>query len=127
MKYSALRLFWLTTGWLSVGLGVIGIFLPLLPTTPFLLLAAYAFSRGSERLHTWLVEHPRLGPPINDWRAHRAVSRRSKITATGFMLALLGVSALLAVPTWALYTQAGVLCVVSVFLWRCNERPRPPV
>jgi uncharacterized membrane protein YbaN (DUF454 family) len=54
---------------------IAGVVLPMMPTTPFLLLATFAFARSSLRLHDWLVAHPRLGPPINDWRAHGAVSR----------------------------------------------------
>ena len=62
-----LRAVLLAAGWLSVALGVIGIFLPVLPTTPFLLLAAACFVRSSQRVYIWLVTHPRLGPWIRDY------------------------------------------------------------
>lgn len=65
-----LRYALLAIGWLSVVLGVIGIFVPVLPTTPFLLLAAACFARSSPRFYRWLVEHPRLGPWIKIGRAH---------------------------------------------------------
>ena len=64
-----LRYVLLAIGWLSVALGVIGIFLPVLPTTPFLLLAAACFARSSPRFYQWLVQHPRLGPWIRDYRS----------------------------------------------------------
>ena len=112
---------WIGLGWLFVGLGVLGIALPLLPTTPFLLLAAVCFSRGSEKIHSWLLNHPRLGPPIRDWRAHRAISRSSKITATVTMLILLIITPLVGAPLWAAGVQAVVLAVVATFLWRQKE------
>ena len=62
-------------------LAFVGVVLPGLPTTPFVLLAAWAASRGSKRMHDWLVGHPRLGPPLADWREQRAVSRRAKVLA----------------------------------------------
>lgn len=113
---------WISVGALSVALGFVGIFVPLLPTTPFLLLAAFAFSKGSERLHTWLVEHPTLGPPIKDWQEHGAISRKAKILATVSMVAVLLISVLLGVPTWALLSQGAVLCCVAFFLWSRPER-----
>ncbi|EAS43807.1 DUF454 domain-containing protein [Photobacterium profundum] len=74
----------ITIGWICVVLGVIGIFLPLLPTTPFLLLASACFMRGSPRLSRWLHQHPHFGPILNNWHQHRAVSavvkRRANIS-----------------------------------------------
>ena len=117
------RALWLGLGWTCVGLGVVGAFLPLLPTTPFLLLAAFSFSRGSNKLHSWLINHPKLGPPITDWQQHRAISRRVKWVATLSMVAVFGLSLLMQVPSWALLTQAGVLLCVAGFLWTRAERP----
>jgi len=119
MKY-----LWMMVGWTSVCLGVVGAFLPLLPTTPFLLLAAYAFSRSSQRLHNWLITHPKLGPPIEAWRAHRAISRQLKIYASFSMLLVLGVSIVSDLPTGLIMSQAVVLIIVSIFLWRLAE-PKP--
>ena len=74
-----LRYVLLAIGWLSVALGVIGIFLPVLPTTPFLLLAAACFARSSPRFYQWLVEHPRLGPWIRDYLDGNGIDRKSVV------------------------------------------------
>lgn len=65
----------------AVGLALAGAVLPLLPTTPFLLVAAWAFARSSPRLDAWLRAHPRLGPPLAAWEARRAIPRRAKLLA----------------------------------------------
>lgn len=74
------RQFWLAMALVFVGLGSAGVVLPLVPTTPFLLLAAYCASRSSPALHAWLYSHPRFGPLLRNWRDHRAISPRTKIT-----------------------------------------------
>ncbi len=117
------RLFWLIAGIASLGAGIIGIVLPLLPTTPFLLLAAYCFARGSQRLHDWLVNHPRLGPPIRDWQAHGAISSRAKKMAVGAIIAVFAASFLLGAPTRIIIIQLVVLSAVSLFIL---TRPLPP-
>ncbi|MEM7098236.1 MAG: YbaN family protein [Pseudomonadota bacterium] len=121
-----MRYLWISLGWLCVGLGLLGAFLPLLPTTPFLLLAAYAFSRGSERLHEWLVSHPKLGPPIRDWQNEGAISRRTKVVATVSVAVIFGLSLVMSVPQWAIFTQAGVLSIVLFFLWTRKEPEDKP-
>lgn len=118
-----MRYVWLTFGWVFVVLGVIGIILPLLPTTPFLLLAAVCFSKGSERLYIWLIDHAHLGPPIQSWRRHGAIATKFKVAAIVFMAASVGLSFLYAVPLYALLMQLAVLGAVSVFIL---TRPAPP-
>src|SRR5690606_17437892 len=78
---------WWLLAYASLGLGIVGVFVPGMPTTVFILVSAYAAARGSDRLHAWLLAHPRFGPLIRDWRAHGAVSRRAKWMATATMLA----------------------------------------
>jgi uncharacterized membrane protein YbaN (DUF454 family) len=110
------RVLWLTVGFLATGCGIAGVVLPLLPTTPFLLLAAFAFARSSPRLHDWLVNHPRLGPPIADWQAHGAISRRTKLVAAAVMLATLALSVATGVRGEIVVVQALVLCAVAAFV-----------
>lgn len=117
------RLFWMAGGLLSLAAGIVGIALPLLPTTPFLLLAAYCFARGSKRLHDWLVHHPRLGPPIHDWQRHGAISRRAKQLAMASIVAVLALSYLFGAPTRVIIIQIVVLSAVSLFIL---TRPAPP-
>jgi len=71
----------LVCGWLALGLGMLGIALPVLPTTPFVLLAAACFLRSSKRLHAWLVSSPRFGPHINNYLAGRGLRQRTKVVA----------------------------------------------
>ena len=97
-----MRAAWFLLGMLSLGLAGLGAMLPLLPTTVFLLLAAYAFARSSERWHSWLVEHRLFGPMITDWRAHGAISRGAKRAAALSMLAVFGLSLIARAPVWVL-------------------------
>lgn len=91
----ALRGVYLAAGLLFVALGFIGAFLPVLPTTPFLILAAACFARSSRRLETWLLDHPRFGPTLRAWRERGAIPRKAKMmslagTTAGFVLFWLG-------------------------------------
>ena len=76
------RPLYLTGGVVSTALGVIGIFLPILPTVPFLILAAFCFARSDPALEARIMNHPIYGPPIRTWREKSAVSRRGKVAAT---------------------------------------------
>lgn len=82
-----MRLAWLLLGHLFVAIGFIGAFLPVLPTTPFMILAAWAYSRGSKRFETWLLDHPTMGPPIRTWREHGVIPPRAKKISV-FMMAI---------------------------------------
>ncbi len=102
---------------------MVGVAVPLLPTTVFLILAAFCFARGSDRLHDWLVNHRTFGPMLADWRNHRAISRRGKVLAGVAMIAVLVISVVLDVPAWVLALQAVILATVAAFLF---TRPLPP-
>lgn len=73
-------------GWLNVALGLIGIVVPGMPTTVFLIVAAWAFSKSSERFRLWLWNHPKLGSPVRNWHEHRVIPYKAKILASGMML-----------------------------------------
>lgn len=85
---------WLVLGWICVALGFAGVVLPILPTTPFLILAAFAFSKSSPRLRQWLVGHSIFGGPIRDWEDKGAIRPRYKVMACTAMALVLGVSIL---------------------------------
>ena len=80
----------LLLGYASLGLGFAGVFLPLLPTTPFILLSAFCFSRSSDRLHHWLLAHRTFGPLLSDWERGRAIRPRAKAWSILLMNGLIG-------------------------------------
>ncbi|CAG9170364.1 YbaN family protein [Cupriavidus pampae] len=123
-RYSRpVRALWVTLGVISLVLGIIGIFLPLLPTTPFVLLAAACFARGSARFHTWLVSHPRFGPTILDWQKHRAIPWRAKVFALSTMWVSMGTTAwFLRARPYASLTLIGIALAVSIWMLRLPTR-----
>lgn len=98
-------------GWLSVCTGVIGIFLPLLPTVPFLLLAAACFAKSSERFHTWLLEHNSLGPLIRDYLNSGGMPLRAKRMAIGMVWVSFPVSAFVFVHV--VWVKIGLLIMAA--------------
>ncbi|OLU17344.1 MULTISPECIES: YbaN family protein [unclassified Pseudomonas] len=118
-----LRYCLLTIGWLSVALGVLGIFLPLLPTTPFLLLAAACFMRSSKRFYLWLVEHPQLGPWIRDYLAGEGIPRKAKIYAISLMWLSIGISCVLVPLIWARLFMLTSAVLVSLYILKQKTLP----
>ena len=116
------RWLWWLLAWTSLGLGLVGIVVPGLPTVPFVLLSAYAAARGSQRLHAWLLEHPRFGPVIRDWEREGAVRRRAKWLATLMMTASAVLMFLIAPEWWMGASGSAVMACVAIWLWR---RPEP--
>ncbi|MHC4479590.1 MAG: YbaN family protein [Planctomycetota bacterium] len=99
------------TGVLAVVLGAIGVFVPLLPTTPFLLLAAACFIRSSEPLYTWLIHHRWFGSYIRNYREHRAVTLHAKVVALVLLWTVIGYSALVVVSSWWLRLALALVAV----------------
>ncbi len=89
-------------GMISLGLGILGIFLPVLPTTPLLLLAAFLFLRGNQKLYDWLMNHPRLGPYITDFTVHKSIPLHVKIVSISLIWITLLNCAVFIAPNWAL-------------------------
>ena len=103
MTGSSLRKLLLTfAGVLAVGLGVVGVFLPLLPTTPFLLLAAACFVRSSDTLYEWLTSHRWFGTYIRNYREHRATTRMTKVVTLALLWGTIGYTASVVVDGWQL-------------------------
>ncbi len=119
----AARGLWLTLGVTTLALGAIGVFVPLLPTTPFVLVSAFAFARSSRRLHDWLLAHRVFGKLIEDWRRYGAIDRQAKLLSVLSMIAVLVISVVLGVPTHAILIQAIVLSASAYFVL---SRPSPP-
>jgi uncharacterized membrane protein YbaN (DUF454 family) len=117
------RFFWVSVGLLAVALGVVGAVLPLLPTTPFLLLAAFCFARSSPRLQAWIEDHHIFGPMILNWRRYGSIDRRAKRLAVLFMAAAFALSIAMRLPIWALLGQGGILLAVSIFLLTRPDGP----
>lgn len=104
---------WIIAGWTALFLGALGIFLPVLPTTPFVLLAAFCFSRGSRRLHHWLCYHPRFGRLIRDWEKYGVIRTRYKMRATLLIIPLFAYT-LIFVPL--LVWEKILLVIIGVFV-----------
>jgi uncharacterized membrane protein YbaN (DUF454 family) len=121
-----MRVLFMACGTLALALGVLGIFLPLLPTTPFVLLAAACYARGSHRFHRWLLAQRTFGPIITEWERHRSIPYRTKLTAVALMSLTLGTSIVFFVkPLWLKLALTVMGVVLAVWLYRMPSRDRP--
>lgn len=118
-----MRLVWIAAGCTSLALGMIGAALPVLPTTPFIILAAFCFARGSQRLNAWLLNHPRFGPVIVAWQTHGAIPRKGKRAAIIGMAFALLLSVAMGLSGMLLAIQMLAMAGAATFIL---TRPEPP-
>lgn len=107
-------------------MGLIGIVVPGMPTTVFVLLAAWAAARSSPRLHAWLMNHRLFGPMLRDWQNGGTVSRKAKRSATLMMSICAVVMLVVSAPAWAKALAIGCMAGVLAWLWRRREPARAP-
>lgn len=120
------RPLWIIIGLTSLALGIAGVVLPLLPTTPFVLLAAYCFARGSQRLHDRLMANATFGPLIRNWEQHRAIAPRAKIMAVVSMAAVFAISFVVGAPERVILIQAVILPATCLFILTRPSGPKAP-
>ena len=121
----AVRITLVIAGFACVALGIAGLVLPVLPTTPFMLLAAACFARSSPRFHRWLLQHRTFGPIVSEWERHRAIPWKTKLWAIALMSATLAISIVFFVkPPWLKASLAVFGVVLAVWLYRVPSRDR---
>ncbi|WAH57818.1 YbaN family protein [Pseudomonas silvicola] len=109
--------------YVSLGIGLVAIVIPGLPTTEFILLAAWAATRSSPRLSAWLETHRLFGPILSNWRNGKVIVRRAKVSATLSMLVCSVVMVLTLKHAWPLYAAIGCMLVVNLWIWSRPEAP----
>lgn len=112
----AMRMIWTILGFAALAIGAIGVILPILPTTPFVILAAFFFAKGSPALQAWLEAHHVFGPMIEDWRQRGAIARKYKILALSMMAAALGASIFFGLATHILVIQGVCIALAGAFI-----------
>ncbi|MGG6109534.1 DUF454 family protein [Pantoea allii] len=126
------RIVLLTLGWLAIVLGILGIVLPLLPTTPFMLLAAWCFARSSPRFHHWLLWSSPFGRYIRHWQQHRGMPPGAKSRAMLLIVVTFAVSLWLVPLWWVRIMLLIMVCLLLLFMWRIPvvaetaDEPLPP-
>lgn len=117
-----IRTLYLGAGCTALMLGALGIILPILPTTPFVLLAAACFARGSERFHSKLMTNRYTGPIILEWRLHRSIPRKAKRLAYIMTALSFSISILIVPEMWQKIMLASIACILTFFLSRIPVR-----
>ena len=113
------------SGYISLGLGLIGMFLPILPTTPLLILAAFCFKKGSTELYEKLINHPKFGKPIKDWETYKVISPANKLIACSLLILCLGYPIFFKPLSLTLKICLGVIWIsVSLFILTRNSHPQ---
>ncbi len=115
-------LLWRLAALLALGLGIVGVALPVLPTVPFLILAAWAGGKGWPALEQWLLAHALYGPHIRTWRERGVVPRKAKLAATAMMTASAVGLQFTMLPWWVRIGVPLIMLMVAVWLWRRPER-----
>lgn len=112
-----MKILLLISGFISLGLAILGIFLPVLPTTPLLLLAAYLFSRSSRKHYDWLLQHPRFGPYITNFQEHKIIPRRIKVLSISMLWATILLSIFLLQGKWSIQILLLIIAIgVSIHI-----------
>lgn len=111
-----MKILLIVLGITSLVLGITGILLPLLPTTPFILLSAFCFAQSSDRLHSWLIQHSYFGPTIHDWKQNGSISKKNKFYALVLIFLTILLSVFIQLSPAVLVIQIGVLSLVSLFI-----------
>ena len=120
----SLRYGLLIFAWINVTLGLIGIIIPGMPTTVFLIIAAWAFSKCSERFHKWLWNHPRFGLSIQYWHNHRVIPKNAKILASSMMIVSFIYVTFFVAEDWMLPTFLAIVMVPAwIYICTCNSVP----
>ena len=109
------KLLWISLGILFVGLGAIGVVIPGLPTTPFLILAAACFIRSSQRLYDWLIQNKTFGPYLKDYREGKGIPKKAKVLAVSMIIIFVSYSVFFAIEDFTLKITVGILGLIGLF------------
>jgi len=125
-RYLCVRLAFAALGTLFLLIGIVGAFLPILPTTPFLLLATACYARSSRRFYNWLMNHRTFGALIVEWRTYRSIPWRIKLVAVATMVVTFSSSILLFIHDWHLQLALGFFCLtMAIWLYQIPSRDHP--
>ncbi|EWH09935.1 hypothetical protein DS2_09922 [Catenovulum agarivorans DS-2] len=119
------RLSLIVAGWMSLALAIAGVVLPVLPTTPFVLLSAGCFAKSSPRFHQWLLRQKYFGQMIRDYQAYKGIQKQTKIRAISLIWLSMTLSAVIVGKAWLAVMLFAIAICVSLYLWRMPNAPSP--